>query len=208
MHTQTLARYFLIKQVLLIALFTLTQECLAQVDVFRNYRFEKGGYSIVGVRAESDRNEFADSLGQFYSSDVAVLNLFKQQWRFKKRNPQYACGYHYAVSVCRGGKELETFLINLNCNVIATDSGYYFFDDKLLRKLKGKLHKPAVKRQSFRNTAEARIVYTHWLSDPNLLMVEFSSSLDAKSDFRFVYDPLIARNWETAEVRLTSYWKQ
>src|SRR5687767_9322662 len=89
-----------------------------QTELLKKYNFDEGGYYILGVRSESDRNALADSLGEFYTDDIKILNAIKKEWVFKKPSPKFACGYHYEVIVCKNGVGLESFSINLNCDEI------------------------------------------------------------------------------------------
>ncbi len=66
-----------------------------QTQLLKKYNFDEGGYYLAGIRSESDPNSLADSLGEFYTADITLLNAMKKDWTFKKPSPQYACGYHY-----------------------------------------------------------------------------------------------------------------
>ena len=77
---------------------------LGQTKLLSDYDFEKGGYSILGTFAESDRNGLKDSIGEFYTDDISILNRFKKEWVFDKPGKKYSCGYHYTVYVCKNGK--------------------------------------------------------------------------------------------------------
>ena len=172
---------------LIIILITTTSTSIGQIQLLKNYHFEKGGYSIIGTRAESDPNGLADSLGEFYTNDINVLNSFKKEWIFKKPSPQYSCGYHFIVSVCKDGFPIESFDINLNCNVIATDKGYFYFDSRKLRIFKGKLEKPVVKREKFSSVQEARAARNKMLSQRNLIMTYEPSWTKYEGEFNFTY---------------------
>jgi hypothetical protein len=106
---------------------------------------------------------------------------------FKKPSPQYACGYHYVVSVCRNGLPIESFHINLNCNLIVTDKGYFFFDAKKLRMFKSKLSKPVAKREKFSSVAQARASRDKILSQKDLIMTYTPAWTKYEGEFSFTY---------------------
>lgn len=158
-----------------------------QTQLLKDYDFDKGGYTLLGVRSESDRNGLADTIRDFYTDDIEVLNLFKKKWVFKKPSPQYACGYHYIIAVCKNGLKVESFYINLNCNEIATDKGYFYFDAQKLRMFKDKLKKIVVKKEEFSSLAEARAGRTKILSQKNLIMTETPNWTKYEGEFNFTY---------------------
>jgi len=125
-----------IPKILTLLLATIFIHCNARTKLFNKYPFDKGGYAIVGLLSPSDSNDLQIKLGEFYTDDIKVLNDFKKEWVFSKKSPMYACGYHYSIFVTHNGTILESFELNLNCNVIATDYGYFYFDTKDFRNSK------------------------------------------------------------------------
>lgn len=172
-------------------LFTLLQvsffQCLSQTQVLKKYDFEKGGYYLLGQRSESDPNTLADSLGDFYTDDIQLLNTIKKEWIFKKNSPAWACGYHYVIHICKKGKTLESFAINLNCNVISTNDGYFVFDAKKLRKFKAKLKPAFSEKKKFSNISEARAYYKNTLTTPLHLLTLTPQWQSYEGTFRFDY---------------------
>jgi hypothetical protein len=129
------------KYALILALLTSQSMIYAQMQVLKNYDFDKGGYSLIGMRSESDFNQLAHDLGNFYTDDIQVLNAIKKEWTFKKPGQMHSCGYHYYVYVCKNGLELESFSINLSCNILGADAGYFYFEERQLGRFKNKLKK-------------------------------------------------------------------
>jgi len=169
-------------------LLLLTLTSFGQTQLLKDYDFNKGGYYILGTLSESDPNGLADSLGEFYTDDIAVLNQFKKEWVFKKPSPKYACGYHYEVVICKNGLELESFLINLNCNEINSDKGYFYFDIKKLRIFYGKLKKPYRKSVDFASLTEARNYRTKILTDSSLIVTPTPDWTKYEGTFQFDYE--------------------
>jgi hypothetical protein len=129
------------KYVLFIALLSTQSMVYAQTQVLKNYDFDKGGYSLIGIRSESEFNQLAHDLDDFYTDNIEVLNAIKKEWTFKKPTGMYACGYHYYVSVCKNGLELERFAINLSCHEIVANKRHYYFEEQQLGRFKDQLKK-------------------------------------------------------------------
>ena len=159
-----------------------------QTQLLKDYNFDKGGYYILGTFSESDPNGLQDSLGEFYTDNVSVLNQFKKEWVFKKPSPKYACGYHYTVFICKDGLALEHFNINLNCNEITSDKGYFYFDTQKLRMFKGKLNTPYRKAKDFTSLTEARAYRTKALLDSSLIMTPSPDWSKYEGTFQFEYE--------------------
>ncbi len=161
--------------------------CHAQKALLNKYPFEKGGYAIVGLLSESDPNDFQKEVGEFYTNDIKVLNDFKKTWIFTKKSPMYACGYHYSIQVIHNGTILESFEVNLNCNVIATDNGYFYFDIKKLSQFKGSLKKPSKKKHSFNSIAEGKTYISTIKKDKTLLLTFEPTWTQFEGEFTFTY---------------------
>ena len=157
-----------------------------KTQLLKDYDFDKGGYYLLGTFSESDRNGLRDTLGEFYTDDISVLNRFKKEWTFKKPSPFYACGYHYTISICKDGLEVERFAINLNCNMIATDKGYFYFDSQKLRMFVGKLKKAFERNDKFSSLTVARDMRTNILKREGLIMVETPDWAKYEGEFDFI----------------------
>ncbi|MES2727037.1 MAG: hypothetical protein V4643_08045 [Bacteroidota bacterium] len=166
----------------------LTVTTFGQTPLLKKYDFEKGGYYILGTFAEGDRNSLRDSIGEFYTDSIPILNQFKKEWTFKKPSPKYACGYHYEVSICKNGLILESFLINLSCNEIVSNNGYFYFDTKKLSVFYAKLKKPYRKSMDFISLTEARNYRTKILNNSSLIMSPTPNWIKFEGTFQFTYE--------------------
>lgn len=173
--------------ILNITFLLLTVSTFGQTQILKSYDFNKGGYYLLGTFSESDKNSLRDSMGEFYTDDITLLNKFKKDWTFKKPGKRYACGYHYTVYVCRNGQILESFSINLNCEEIVTNKGYFYFDPKLLRQFYGKLKKPFRKNLSFKSLTEARNYRSKILTNNALIMTHTPDWVKYEGSFEFTY---------------------
>src|SRR5579871_2625242 len=175
------------KQIGAIIFLLATTTSFGQTQLLKNYDFEKGGYYLIGVRSESNYNGLADSLREFYTDDIKVLNAIKKEWTFKKPSPLYACGYHYEVMVCKNGLALETFDINLNCNEIETDQGAFYFDTRKLRMFKESFKRPVAETKKFSTLIEARNYRETILKDTSLIMTATPYWVKFEGTFKFTY---------------------
>ena len=175
------------KHIIIVALLLLSSAVFGQTQLLGKYDFEKGGYCLLGLRSSSDRNGLADSIGEFYTDDIKVLNAIKKEWTFKKPSPKYACGYHYTVIICKKGQEIESFSINLNCNEIATNRGYFYFDASKLRMFKSNFKKPFRKVEMPTTLTEARNYRTQILSKPTLIYTPDPIWIKYEGTFKFTF---------------------
>jgi len=159
----------------------------AQEKLLGKYQFEKGGYAIVGLLSESDPNDLQKQVGEFYTDDIGLLNDFKKAWVFTKESPMYACGYHYLVYITHNGVIVESFHVNLNCNVIATDKGYFFFDSEKLSQFKDRLKTPIEKNHSFQSIDEGRKFITTIKKEKKLLLTFEPIWTKYEGNFLFEY---------------------
>jgi hypothetical protein len=68
-----------IKHITTLIFLFITTFSSSQTQLLKKYDFNKGGYYLIGIRSESDRNGLADSLGEFYTDDIKVLNAIKKE---------------------------------------------------------------------------------------------------------------------------------
>jgi hypothetical protein len=159
-----------------------------QVALFKEYDFNKGGYRILGIKNDITPKGLEDTIGDFYTDDISVLNLLKKEWIFEKSISPCACGFHYSVYVCKNGIELESFGINLFYKVIETNKGTFYFDSKKLRKLKNRLKKPIVESNEFSAISEARNERKQKLTSQNLILIETPDWLEYEGEFSISYN--------------------
>jgi hypothetical protein len=168
-------------------LFLFVSTGFAQVQIFKNYDFNSGEYSILGTFSESDRSTLRDSLGEFYTDDTAILNQFKNAWEFGQPGKMYACGYHYSIIICKNGMSLESFSINLNCNEIFGKNALYYFDANWLRLFYGKLKKPHKRKKQFTTIQTAKDEFQSIIEDTSLILCFQPDWLDFEGSFRFTH---------------------
>jgi hypothetical protein len=175
------------RTLLLTVLYSLLSEVFAQVQLFKDFDFNSGEYSILGIFSESDRNTLRDSLGEFYTDDTAILNQFKNTWIFDQPGKRYACGYHYSLFVCKNGVKVQGFSINLNCEEIIGDEALFHFDANLLRQFYGKLKKPHKRKTQFTAIQTAKDEFHRIIKDTSLILSFQPDWLRFEGSFRFTY---------------------
>ena len=68
---------------------------IGQTAVFKDYNFDDGGYSILGIYSESDRSSLQDSMREFYTDDITILKQFQKQ---HKKGPNQPVSHMGAVA--------------------------------------------------------------------------------------------------------------
>lgn len=191
-----------LKKVLLQILFLfLIVSVYGQMAAFKDYNFNKGGYYILGTFWGNQKSTLRDSLGEFFTNDIKILNQFKKSWVFKKPGHQYACGYHYIIYLCKNGQVLKSFYVNLNCEEIVSEENYFHFDPNKLRIFYGKLDKVYTKKHDFDSIDEARKYRNNILKDTNLIMCETPDWTKFEGEFVFEkrFDSISEQNIENED---------
>ena len=159
-----------------------------QTQLMKKYDFNQGGFYILGTYSESSKNSLRDSIGEFYTDDIQVLNQFKKVWVFKKPGKKYSCGYHYIINICKKGEILESYALNLECKELVTDKGYFYFDTNKLRQFYGKLKKFISQKKKFETIADARMYRKKILENGKLIMTTNPNWSIFEGRFRFTYN--------------------
>ncbi len=160
---------------------------LQAAQPLERYDFDEGGYSLLGLRSEGGANLLADSIGEFYTDDVDLLNELKEEWTFSRPGAKFACGYHYVVFVCRDGRALESFDISLSCAMIVTPDGTFYFDPNKLGRFRDRLKDPSCRRTSFPTLSEAREYLDRVRGDKRLIYAPQPDWATYEGTFQFRY---------------------
>lgn len=153
----------------------------AQIQVFQEYDFSEGGYTLIGL------DWGMGAVEAWYSDDIALLDTFKSAWVFKKTQKAYACGYHYEVLLCKNGRALRSFFINLECKLITMDEGYFYFKPNKLLPFLDQCSKPQKKMKASDNLEAARAYYDEILNDPELIYAAPGDWLKYEGEFDLAY---------------------
>lgn len=142
---------------------------------------------MLGLYSESDKNTLRDSLHEWYIDDVQLLKELKTLWTFKKEAPYYACGYHYTIYICKDGKSLDDFSINLNCGTVVHDGKSYQFDNGKLRYLLGKKIGRFHTDRQLADILEAREYMDSIKNLPDLIYAPEEDWMKYEGEFQFTF---------------------
>lgn len=176
------------KLILNTVLFFLTIHCFTQTQLLKDYNFNEGGYYMLGVFSTGERNVLRDSLGEFYTDEVEILNQFKKEWIFTEPGKKYTCGYHYKIYICKEGLILEEFVVNLNCNEIVSNQGSFYFETNKLKMFYEKLKMPVKKQKNFLTISEARRYRNEILKNKRLIMTPTPMWTKYEGTIQFKYE--------------------
>lgn len=170
-----------------------------QTQLLSEYDFDKGGYYILGQFYGADPHPLTDSIGEFYSNDITILNKLKHDWIFYKPLEFTSfCAYDYEIFICREGKILTSFAVNLDCEEIVTRKGSFDFNARLLRPFYGKLKKLYIKEHSFTTVQEARSFRKSILNAPTLIMTSAPAWINEENSGSV--------KWNPSDLTLRTYW--
>ena len=169
--------------------FVLTLACssYAQTAPLAKYNFDDGGgFVFVGIFAHHSDHPLQKQLGEFYTDDIATLNLLKGSWRFTRPQKDYACGYHYQFLILKNGATLDSFVVNLECNQLRTEEESLYFDLKKLKSFSSKFKKLRRESKDFSTVQEARSYLAKIKTDPSFVYAAPPrwSEFEGKFEFR------------------------
>lgn len=122
------------KVLLLILSIIFLISCGKKVQIFKEYDFNSGEYSLHGILSEGDPSYFTEEIGDFIITDTVVLNKIKNEWKVSLTDKRMPCGYSYVIVLMKGDSCVNDFGINLECEYLCCDEGWYNFPAKLLNK--------------------------------------------------------------------------
>lgn len=151
-----------------IFVFLMTSATLGQNHRMFNYNFNEGGYFLLGVRVNS-QDMITDTLKEFYTDDIELLNKIKKKRTFKEKAIEADCPHNFLIEVYHNDKLCSSRWLKINCSEITLHEEYYYFDKRKLNEIYRKL-KPLYSEQiKFNNIVEARNYLNEIKSDTNLL---------------------------------------
>ncbi len=156
-----------------------------QTAPLEKYHFEDGGFTFVGIFSHYNDHPLQKKLGEFYTTDLAVLNALKKSWRFTRPQHDYACGYHYEFLVLRNGATLDSFVVNLECNQLRTSGRSLFFDSRKLEVFATRFAPLRREKREFRTIAEARAYLNTAESSPTFVYAQPPRWIEFEGEFDF-----------------------
>lgn len=108
--------------------------CKEKVQIFEGYNFNSGEYSLHGILSEGGPTYFTEEIGDFIITDTVVLNKIQKDWKVSPTNKRMPCGFSYIIVLIKGDSCVKDFEINLDCEYLVCDKGWFDFPAKLLNK--------------------------------------------------------------------------
>ncbi len=156
----------------ILILLAFCMSAFSQTSLLNDFNFENGGYSLVGIRSAKLKKTFLmDTLKDFYTNDIKILNEFKKEWVFNKTNDGFKYDFHYTIYICKNGISIEQFNINLSSNEITSAKGTFFFDSNKLISFKRKVKKAYRRTDEFKTLKQAREYKSSITTDKNLVFI-------------------------------------
>jgi len=176
------------RTILIIALLFHFTSIFGQYQPLKELNLETGEYTVLAIFSESDESTLRDSLGEWYIDDVQLLRELETVWTFKKEAPFYACGYHYSIRICKNGREVDVFWVNLNCGTLVHDNKSYKFDNNKLRYLLDKKKERFIRRSHLLGIKEARAYVDSIQGNEALIYAPTPDWMKYEGTFEFTYN--------------------
>lgn len=126
------------KHILYLLIIFLFISCKTSKDVnipfFDKYDFNSGNYKLYGILSEGNSTSFTEKVGDFVIEDIATLNKIKNDWQIHPTDKRIACGYSYIMVLMKADSCVYHFDINLDCEYLTCEKGWFEFPAKLINK--------------------------------------------------------------------------
>ncbi len=106
--------------------------CKKDVEIFDNYNFDSGEYKLYSCLDEGTPTEFVSKTGDFIITDTKTLKEIKNNWKLHLTNDRCACGTNYSLYLMKADTCVDLLQINMECEFLMCNKGYFFFPKNLL----------------------------------------------------------------------------
>jgi hypothetical protein len=149
------------KQILYILTIILLVSCRTykgnDIRFFEKYDFNSGDYKLYGLLTEGGRTSFTEKVGDFVISDTVTLNKIKHDWQIHPTDKRMACGYSYIMILMKDDSCVYHFNINLDCEYLTCEKGWFEFPEGMLNKYENSLTRvPRQVASAFHDTLISR----------------------------------------------------
>jgi hypothetical protein len=175
------------RTILIIALLFHFTSIFGQYQPLKELNLETGEYTVLATFLESDKSSLRDSLREWYMDDIQLLKDLQSVWTFDEEAPHYACGYHYSIRICKNGREVDEFRVNLNCGTVVHDDKSYKFDSNKLRYLLDKKKGRFIRRRHLMGIEEARRYVDSIQGNKALIYAPMPDWIKYEGTFEFTY---------------------
>ena len=104
------------------------------IHLFEEYDFNSGNYKLYGILTEGGPTNFTENVGNFVVLDTVILNKIKQDWKIHSTNKIMPCGYSYLMVLMDKDSCVYHFGVNLDCEYLTCEKGWFKFPAKLLNR--------------------------------------------------------------------------
>ena len=104
------------------------------IRFFEGYDFNSGNYKLYGILTEGGPTNFTENVGDFVILDTVTLNKIKQDWEIHLTDKRMPCGYSYIMVLMDKDSCVYHFDVNLDCEYLTCEKGWFEFPAKLLNK--------------------------------------------------------------------------
>lgn len=106
--------------------------CKKDVEIFDNYNFDSGEYKLYACLDEGTPTEFVSKTDDFIITDTKTLKEIKNIWKLHLTNDRWACGTNYSLYLMKEDTCVDLLQINMECEFLMCNKGYFFFPKNLL----------------------------------------------------------------------------
>ena len=162
-HRKSAIRYvqFMTRQILYILTIILSISCGTpkgkDIRFFEKYDFSSEDYKLYGILTEGGSTSFTEKVGDFVISDTVTLNKIKRDWQIHLTDKRMPCGYSYIMILMKSDSCVYHFDINLDCEYLTCEKGWFEFPEGLLNKYENSVTKvPRQVASAFHDTLISR----------------------------------------------------
>lgn len=130
------------------------------IQLLEKYDFNSGDYKLYGLLTEGGSTYFTEKVGDFVISDTVTLNKIKRDWRIHFTDKRMPCGYSYLMVLMKDDSCVYHFDINLDCEYLTCEKGWFEFPEELLNKYEKSVTKvPRQVASAFQDTLISNITF-------------------------------------------------
>lgn len=178
-----------------------------QTEIFRDYDFGEGKFSLVFLNVEllkedeiavGDSNEIKaptkpiisiDRRKHYILENKQDLNDIKDSWKGTRVDYMYMCWYDYFIYLLKDGEVISEMRANFECKELLVDGVPYEFDSTLITSVIPKGERLYKIELEFDSIKEGRRFYNQTVTNPELLMRNYHRPawVDYDGQFRVEY---------------------
>ncbi len=104
------------------------------IQLLDKYDFNTGKYKLYGIICEAKPTNFSNKVESFVVEDTITLNKIKHDWQICYTDKRMPCGITYMMVLMKDDSCVYNFGINLECDYLICNLGWFEFPEKLMNK--------------------------------------------------------------------------